>query len=49
MSYQTLRLKRGKEESLDRFHPWVFSGALAEPLPDGLEAVSYTHLRAHET
>lgn len=24
----TLRLKRGKEESLDRFHPWVFSGAL---------------------
>lgn len=37
MSYQTLRLKRGKEESLDRFHPWVFSGALAEPLPDGLE------------
>lgn len=37
MSYKTLRLKRGKEESLDRFHPWVFSGALAEPLPDGLE------------
>lgn len=37
MSYQTLRLKRGKEESLDRFHPWVFSGALTEPLPDGLE------------
>ncbi len=32
-----LRLKKGKEESLDRFHPWVFSGALAEPLPDGLE------------
>ena len=24
----TLRLRRGKEESLDRFHPWVFSGAL---------------------
>jgi len=23
-----LRLRRGKEESLDRFHPWVFSGAL---------------------
>lgn len=32
-----LRLKKGKEESLDRFHPWVFSGALAEPLTDGLE------------
>jgi len=27
-TYPTLRLKRGKEESLDRFHPWVFSGAL---------------------
>lgn len=26
---KTLKLKRGKEDSLDRFHPWVFSGALA--------------------
>lgn len=32
-----LRLKKGKEESLDRFHPWVFSGALADTLPEGLE------------
>ncbi|MDE6321247.1 MAG: class I SAM-dependent rRNA methyltransferase [Muribaculaceae bacterium] len=24
-------LKRGKEESLDRFHPWVFSGAISSP------------------
>ena len=23
-----LKLRRGKEESLDRYHPWVFSGAL---------------------
>ena len=37
MVIKNLRLKRGKEESLDRFHPWVFSGALAEPLPEGLE------------
>ena len=29
-SYPILRLRRGKEESLDRFHPWVFSGALTE-------------------
>ena len=21
-------LKKGKEESLERFHPWVFSGAI---------------------
>ena len=24
-----IRLRRGKEESLNRFHPWVFSGAIA--------------------
>lgn len=28
MSYKTVYLKRGKEESLKRFHPWVFSGAI---------------------
>lgn len=26
--YKNLYLKRGKEESLKRFHPWVFSGAV---------------------
>ena len=26
--YQTVHLKKGKEESLGRFHPWVFSGAI---------------------
>ncbi len=25
----TIRLKRGKSESLKRFHPWIFSGAIA--------------------
>lgn len=25
----TLFLRRGKSESLKRFHPWVFSGAIA--------------------
>ena len=34
---KVLRLKKGKEESLDRFHPWVFSGALADCIPDGIE------------
>ncbi len=34
---KVLRLKRGKEESVDRYHPWVFSGALQLPLPEGLE------------
>lgn len=31
MAYHTITLKQGKEESLDRFHPWVFSGAIASP------------------
>lgn len=38
-SLPVLRLRRGKEESLDRFHPWVFSGALIR-MPeerDGIE------------
>lgn len=26
--YKSIYLKRGKEESLQRFHPWVFSGAI---------------------
>lgn len=30
-----LRLRRGKEESLDRFHPWVFSGALVKMPEEG--------------
>lgn len=33
---KTITLKRGKEDSLLRFHPWVFSGAIAN-LPEGLE------------
>jgi len=32
----TITLKRGKEESLLRFHPWVFSGAIAN-LPQEIE------------
>lgn len=29
MIYKRVILKRGKEDSLKRFHPWVFSGAIA--------------------
>ncbi|WP_298950670.1 class I SAM-dependent rRNA methyltransferase [uncultured Alloprevotella sp.] len=35
MPYKTIILKRGKAESLRRFHPWVFSGAI-QTLPDDL-------------
>lgn len=36
MNYPVIKLRRGKDESLRRFHPWIFSGAIAS-LPDGLE------------
>ena len=36
MAYKIIKLKKGKEESLLRFHPWVFSGAVAS-LPDDIE------------
>ena len=26
--YRKVYLKKGKEESLKRFHPWIFSGAI---------------------
>ena len=40
----SLQLRRGKSESLKRFHPWIFSGALCgtlnrEPLPQEGEVV----------
>ncbi len=35
MAQKTIRLKPGKEESVIRRHPWVFSGAIAS-LPSGL-------------
>ena len=28
--YKNIYLKRGKDESLKRFHPWIFSGAIAK-------------------
>lgn len=34
--YKTILLKRGKEESLKRFHPWVFSGAI-QRMDEGIE------------
>ncbi len=35
-SYPKIVLRRGKEQSLQRLHPWVFSGAVAK-MPEGLE------------
>lgn len=45
-TYKTITLRRGKEESLQRFHPWVFSGAIdhADPaIEEGDLVTVYTH------
>jgi len=34
--YKTIQLRKGKDESLRRFHPWVFSGAVLR-LEEGIE------------
>ncbi|WP_092110620.1 class I SAM-dependent rRNA methyltransferase [Prevotella sp. KH2C16] len=34
--YKTILLKKGKEESLLRFHPWIFSGAI-QRMDEGIE------------
>ncbi len=36
MTYKKIYLKKGKEDSLKRFHPWVFSGAI-QRMDDGIE------------
>lgn len=36
MNYPIITLKRGKEDSLRRFHPWVFSGAV-DRQPENIE------------
>lgn len=36
MTYPVIQLRKGKEQSLERLHPWVFSGAVAR-IPEGIE------------
>lgn len=46
MDYKKIILKRGKEESLLRFHPWVFSGAIssiADDVEEGDIVAVYSH------
>lgn len=47
MNYDIIKLKRGKEESLDRFHPWVFSGAIASQ-PEKIEEGDVVCVQAHD-
>ena len=47
MTYKNVTLKRGKEESLKRFHPWVFSGAIASA-DDTIEEGDLVTVYAHD-
>lgn len=46
MSYPVITLKRGKEESLKRFHPWVFSGAIARMSDNGIPEGTVVEIQA---
>lgn len=46
MKFKQLTLKRGKDSSLLRYHPWIFSGAIAakeQGITDGDIVKVYTH------
>ena len=45
--YPTVVLAKGKEDSLDRFHPWVFSGAL-KYVPEGLNEGDTVRVTTHD-
>ncbi len=44
--YKNVYLKKGKEESLQRFHPWVFSGAI-QRADDGIEEGDKVRIISH--
>lgn len=47
MEYRIVKLRRGKDESLMRFHPWVFSGAI-DSLPEGVEEGDMVSVISHD-
>ena len=47
MNLQTIQLKRHKEESLKRFHPWIFSGAI-EHLPENIQNGDIVQVVTHD-
>jgi 23S rRNA (cytosine1962-C5)-methyltransferase len=47
MVYKQIKLKKRKEESLLRYHPWVFSGAI-EGIDNGIEEGDVVKVFSHE-
>ena len=44
--YKSIYLKKGKEESLNRFHPWIFSGAIRH-MDEGIEEGEIVNVYTH--
>lgn len=47
ISYKTITLRKGKEESLKRYHPWVFSGAI-QRMDNGIEEGDIVNITASD-
>lgn len=47
MANKIIKLKKGKDESLRRFHPWIFSGAIAS-LPENIEEGDLVEVVSYE-
>ncbi len=47
MDYKIVKLKKGKEDSLLRFHPWVFSGAVMS-MPENIEEGDVVNVFTHD-
>lgn len=47
MTYKFIKLHKGKEESIKRFHPWVFSGAIAR-MDDNIEEGDTVSVLSHD-
>ena len=45
--YKQVYLKKGKEDSLLRFHPWIFSGAISR-IEEGLEEGDIVRVMTHD-
>lgn len=46
MNYKNVYLKKGKEESMKRFHPWLFSGAL-NYIDEGIQEGDTVNIISH--
>lgn len=47
MIYKKIQLRKGKDESLRRFHPWVFSGAIQQ-MEEGIQEGELVNVVTHE-